>query len=138
METVLLYILGVVIVVVGLVVSVGLHELGHLIPAKKFGVYVGQYMIGFGPTLCSRTFRGTEYGFKAIPAGGYISMAGMYPPAKGDDPADARNSSTGFMQTMMQDARTASADTVAPARRTTSSTNWPPGSASSSCSAARR
>jgi len=113
-ETVLLYILGVVIVFVGLVVSIALHELGHLIPAKKFGVYVGQYMIGFGKTIWSRKIGETEYGFKMIPAGGYISMAGMYPPAKGDETGAGRNSSTGFMQTMMQDARTASADTVAP------------------------
>ncbi len=114
METVLLYILGVVIVAVGLILSIALHELGHLIPAKKFGVYVGQYMIGFGRTLWSKKVGETEYGFKAIPAGGYISMAGMYPPAKGDETGAARNSSTGFMQTMMQDARTASADTVVP------------------------
>ena len=82
METVLLYVLGVVIIVVGLVVSVGLHELGHMIPAKKFGVRVGQYMIGFGPTLWSRKIGETEYGIKAIPLGGYISMAGMFPPGR--------------------------------------------------------
>jgi membrane-associated protease RseP (regulator of RpoE activity) len=111
-ETVLLYILGILIVVVGLALSIGLHELGHLIPAKKFGVKVGQYMIGFGPTLWSKRFGETEYGVKAIPLGGYISMAGMYPPAK--DGSEARNSSTGFMQTLVQDARTASADTVDP------------------------
>jgi membrane-associated protease RseP (regulator of RpoE activity) len=111
-ETVLLYILGILIVVVGLALSIGLHELGHLIPAKKFGVKVGQYMIGFGPTLWSKRFGETEYGIKAIPLGGYISMSGMYPPAK--DGSNARNSSTGFMQTLVQDARTASADTVDP------------------------
>ncbi len=76
------YILGVVIVVVGLAVSIGLHEIGHLIPAKRFGVKVGQWMIGFGPTLWSRRFGETEYGVKAIPLGGYISMAGMFPPGK--------------------------------------------------------
>jgi membrane-associated protease RseP (regulator of RpoE activity) len=111
-ETVLLYILGILIVVIGLALSIGLHELGHLIPAKKFGVKVGQYMIGFGPTLWSKRFGETEYGVKAIPLGGYISMSGMYPPAKGG--GEARNSSTGFMQTLVQDARTASADTVDP------------------------
>jgi membrane-associated protease RseP (regulator of RpoE activity) len=89
-ETVLLYILGVLIVVVGLAVSIGLHEIGHLIPAKKFGVKVGQWMIGFGPTLWSRTFGETEYGVKAIPLGGYISMAGMFPPGKVKDGAVAR------------------------------------------------
>jgi membrane-associated protease RseP (regulator of RpoE activity) len=80
-ETVLLFILGVVIVVLGLAVSIGLHEVGHLLPAKLFGVKVGQYMIGFGPTLWSKKFGETEYGLKAIPMGGYISMAGMYPVA---------------------------------------------------------
>lgn len=110
METVLLYILGIVIVAVGLAISIALHELGHLVPAKLFGVRVGQYMIGFGPTLWSRKFGETEYGFKAIPLGGYISMAGMFPPVKPG--GKARSSSTGFFQTMVQDARTVSADTV--------------------------
>ena len=109
-ETVLLYVLGILIVVVGIAVSIGLHEVGHLVPAKLFGVRVGQYMIGFGPTLFSRKFGETEYGFKAIPMGGYISMAGMYPPAKGG--GAAREASTGFFQTLVQDARSASADTV--------------------------
>ena len=72
METVLLYILGIVIVAIGFVVSIGLHELGHLSFAKLFKVRVGQYMIGFGPTLFSRTKGETEYGIKAIPLGGYI------------------------------------------------------------------
>jgi membrane-associated protease RseP (regulator of RpoE activity) len=81
-ETVLLYILGVVIIVVGVALSIGLHEIGHLVPAKLFGVKVGQWMIGFGPTLWKRKFGETEYGVKAIPLGGYISMAGMFPPGK--------------------------------------------------------
>jgi membrane-associated protease RseP (regulator of RpoE activity) len=109
-ETVLLYILGILIVVVGLALSIGLHEIGHLVPAKLFGVRVGQYMIGFGPTLFSRKVGETEYGLKAIPMGGYISMAGMYPPKKGED--ESRTASTGFFQTLVQDARTASAETV--------------------------
>ncbi len=90
MQTVLLYILGVVVVVVGIAVSIGLHEIGHLIPAKRFGVKVGQWMIGFGPTIWSRKFGETEYGVKAIPLGGYISMAGMFPPGKVKDGAIAR------------------------------------------------
>jgi membrane-associated protease RseP (regulator of RpoE activity) len=109
-ETVLLYVLGILIVFVGLVVSVGLHEVGHLLPAKLFGVRVGQYMVGFGPTLFSRKYGETEYGFKAIPLGGYISMSGMYPPAKTG--GGSRTASTGFFQTLVQDARTASAETV--------------------------
>ena len=101
METVLLYILGVVIIALGLALSIGLHEIGHLVPAKKFGVRVGQYMIGFGKTLWSRKFGETEYGVKALPLGGYISMAGMYPPAHEGEAG--RDASTGFMETMMQD-----------------------------------
>jgi len=103
-ETVLLYILGILIMVVGLALSIGLHEVGHLIPAKRFGVRVGQYMVGFGPTLWSRTFGETEYGLKAVPLGGYISMAGMYPPKH--DGEKARDSSTGFVQALVQDAPT--------------------------------
>ncbi len=104
MESALLYILGVVIVLVGLIVSIGLHEIGHLVPAKLFGVRVGQYMIGFGKTIFSRKRGETEYGLKMIPLGGYISMAGMYPPAKPG--AKPRTASTGFMDTLVQDART--------------------------------
>lgn len=112
METVLLYVLGIVVVVVGLALSIGLHELGHLIPAKRFGVKVGQYMIGFGPTLFSRKRGETEYGVKAIPLGGYISMAGMYPPERAG--GEARTASTGFLDTLVQDARDQSAETIAP------------------------
>lgn len=102
METVLLYILGIVIVALGLAISIALHELGHLIPAKLFGVRVGQYMIGFGPTVWSRKRGETEYGIKAIPLGGYISMAGMFPPEKPG--GRGRTASTGFFQTLVQDA----------------------------------
>ena len=106
----MLYILGILIIVVGLALSIGLHEVGHLVPAKLFGVRVGQYMIGFGPTLWSKKIGETEYGFKAIPMGGYISMAGMYPPAREGEAS--RDASTGFMQALVQDARTSSADTI--------------------------
>lgn len=107
----LLFILGVLIVLVGLALSIGLHEIGHLVPAKLFGVKVTQYMIGFGKTLFSFRRGETEYGVKAIPLGGYISMIGMFPPAKGDE--HGRNATTGFMQTMAQDARVASMEEVA-------------------------
>ncbi|HEU5267917.1 MAG TPA: site-2 protease family protein, partial [Jatrophihabitans sp.] len=80
MPPVLLYTLGVLIFAFGLLASIALHEIGHLIPAKKFGVKVTQYMVGFGPTLWSRHRGDTEYGVKAIPLGGYIRMIGMVPP----------------------------------------------------------
>ena len=112
METVLLYVLGILIILVGLVLSIGLHEIGHLVPAKRFGVKVSQYMIGFGPTIWSRKYGETQYGVKALPLGGYISMAGMFPPArKGAKP---RTASTGFFEVLVQDARTSSADKIKP------------------------
>jgi len=109
-ESVLLFILGVAVIVVGLALSVGLHEIGHLIPAKAFGVKVTQYMIGFGPTLWSKRKGETEYGFKAIPLGGYISMIGMFPPAKVG--GAARAAGTGFFNTLVQDARNSSTETI--------------------------
>lgn len=67
-------------VLLGIGLSIGLHEIGHLVPAKLFGIKVKQYMIGFGPTVFSRRSGDTEYGLKAFPLGGYIMMEGMYPP----------------------------------------------------------
>ena len=118
--TVIAFIVGVVLLVVGLAVSIALHELGHLLPAKRFGVRVGQYMIGFGPTLWSRRIGDTEYGVKALPLGGYISMAGMYPPsprsadaAAGDATETEGKAGGGFFAAMVQDARTANDETLA-------------------------
>ena len=76
----MLSLLGVLIFSLGLLASIALHEIGHMVPAKKFGVKVPQYMVGFGPTLWSRTKGDTEYGIKGIPLGGYIRMIGMFPP----------------------------------------------------------
>jgi len=75
-----LYALGVLVFALGLLGSIALHEIGHLVPAKKFGVRVTQYMVGFGPTIFSRRRGETEYGVKAVPLGGYIRMIGMVPP----------------------------------------------------------
>ena len=69
-----------VIFVVAILASIGLHELGHMIPAKKFGGKVTQYFIGFGPTVWSKQVGETEYGVKAIPLGGYVKIVGMLPP----------------------------------------------------------
>ena len=74
-------VVGVIAFILALLFSIGLHEIGHLVPAKKFGVKVTQYMIGFGPTIWSRQKGETEVGVKAIPLGGYIRMIGMMPPA---------------------------------------------------------
>jgi membrane-associated protease RseP (regulator of RpoE activity) len=67
-------------------------------------------MIGFGPTLFSRTKGETEYGVKAIPLGGYISMAGMFPPGK--TPAASNSKTRRFMGKLVQDAREASDESM--------------------------
>ena len=61
----MMYLLGVLFVAFGIGASIALHEIGHLVPAKRFGVKVTQYMVGFGPTLWSRHRGETEYGVKA-------------------------------------------------------------------------
>ena len=113
MSPVLLFILGVVFVAIGIAVSIALHEVGHLLPAKLFKVRVTKYMIGFGPTLWSRRKGETEYGFKAIPLGGFVSMIGMYPPNKDD--GTVRTSSTGMFQSLASDARSLAHEEVGPA-----------------------
>lgn len=108
--TAIAFLIGVLVLVIGLAVSIALHEIGHLLPAKLFGVRVGQYMIGFGPTLWSRRIGETEYGFKLLPLGGFISMSGMYPPAPDGDAQPTRRSR--LFATMIQDARDANAETM--------------------------
>ena len=64
-----------------ILLSIALHEIGHMVPAKRFGVRVPQYFVGFGPTIWSTTRGETEYGIKWIPLGGFVRLLGMYPPA---------------------------------------------------------
>lgn len=80
----MLYAVGVILFAIGLLVSIALHEVGHMVPAKKFGVKVPEYMVGFGPTVWSRKRGETEYGLKAIPLGGYVKLIGMVPPPSED------------------------------------------------------
>ncbi|WP_270889908.1 M50 family metallopeptidase [Pedococcus sp. 5OH_020] len=108
------YLLGVLFVVLGVGLSIGLHEIGHLVPAKRFGVKVTQYMVGFGPTLWSRRRGETEYGIKAIPLGGYIRMIGMFPPRPGDKPGTLRVSSTGRFSQLADEARQLSLEEIRP------------------------
>jgi membrane-associated protease RseP (regulator of RpoE activity) len=112
--TVILYVLGVLFVVLAVGASIGLHEIGHLVPAKKFGVKVTQYMVGFGPTVWSRRRGETEYGIKWIPLGGYIRMIGMFPPRAGDRPGTLRVSSTGRFSQLADEARQLSLEEIKP------------------------
>ncbi len=109
MSETLWYLAGILFIVLGIGVSIGIHEIGHLVPAKLFGVKVTKYMIGFGPTLYSKTVGETEYGLKAFPLGGYIAMIGMYPPAKKPE------TKTGFFRDMISQARTAHSESETPA-----------------------
>lgn len=113
--TALMMILGIVVFVIGLLVSIAWHELGHLSTAKLFGIRVPQYMVGFGPTVWSRRKGETEYGFKAIPAGGYIRMIGMFPPGA-DGRITAR--STSPWRSMIEDARSAAFEELQPGDET--------------------
>jgi membrane-associated protease RseP (regulator of RpoE activity) len=80
--------IGWVIFIVALLFSVMLHESGHFVMAKKFGMKVTRYFVGFGPTIWS-TWRGdTEYGIKALPLGGFVKIIGMHSLDDVDDPAD--------------------------------------------------
>jgi len=113
--TALMMILGIVVFAVGLLFSIAWHELGHLSTAKLFGIRVPQYMVGFGPTLFSRRKGETEYGFKAIPFGGYIRMIGMFPPGE-DGRVTAR--STSPWRGMIEDARSAAYEELQPGDET--------------------
>ncbi|WP_062377234.1 M50 family metallopeptidase [Demequina pelophila] len=96
------------VLVLGLLVSIALHELGHMIPAKRFGVRVSEYFVGFGPTLWSRRGRETEYGVKAIPLGGYVRLVGMIPPEDRVKPVR----STGRLARLIADTREASVEEI--------------------------
>jgi membrane-associated protease RseP (regulator of RpoE activity) len=74
------YAFGVVALMGGLILSIGLHELGHLAAARRFGVKVTDFMVGFGPKVWGRLVGETQVGLRLIPLGGYIKMIGMYPP----------------------------------------------------------
>ena len=72
-------IIGVLAFVVALLLSVMIHEAGHYLTAKKFGMKVTEFFLGFGQKLWSTQRGETEFGIKAIPAGGYCRIVGMSP-----------------------------------------------------------
>ena len=123
--TVLLYVGGVVFLVLTIAISIGLHEMGHMVPAKAFGAKVTQFFVGFGSTVWSFKRGETEYGLKSIPLGGYVKIVGMLPPTKEDvEVADAgerpsgavkvRKSNTGMFTQLISDARSAEYELVGP------------------------
>jgi len=112
--TVLLTTVGIVLFVLGVLISVALHEMGHMLPAKAFGMKVTQFFVGFGRTVWSTRRGETEYGIKAIPAGGFVRIIGMLPPGKGQDPTKVRKANTGPIQSLVENARSAEYETISP------------------------
>jgi len=110
MSGVLWTILGIGLFAIGLLFSIWFHELGHFMWARRFGMRVPQFMVGFGPTLWSRQRGETEHGIKAIPLGGYIRIVGMIPPAK----ADGQPRTYGRLRRMIEEVRGAALDDIEP------------------------
>lgn len=77
----MMYVIGVVLFALAILISVALHECGHMWVARATGMKVRRYFVGFGPTLWStrrpNKLGDTEYGVKAIPLGGFCDIAGM-------------------------------------------------------------
>jgi membrane-associated protease RseP (regulator of RpoE activity) len=108
----MMFVLGILLLFAGIMFSVAWHELGHYLAARKFGIKVPEFFVGFGKTIWSRKVGETEFGFKAIPLGGYVRMIGMLPPAKGETLGRSRR--TGPFQGLIDDARRQSAMDVLP------------------------
>ena len=77
----MMFVLGIVLFALCILLSVALHECGHMWVARATGMKVRRYFVGFGPTLWStrrpNKLGETEYGVKAIPLGGFCDIAGM-------------------------------------------------------------
>lgn len=69
--------LGILLFAIGIGVTVALHEAGHMLTARAFGMRVRRFFVGFGPTVASFRKGNTEYGFAALPLGGFCDIAGM-------------------------------------------------------------
>jgi membrane-associated protease RseP (regulator of RpoE activity) len=85
-----LVLIGILAFIAALLISVVLHEGGHFATAKAFGMKATQFFVGFGPTLWSRRKGETEYGVKAIPAGGFVKIVGMTPLEELEGPDDEK------------------------------------------------
>ncbi|CAN5140748.1 site-2 protease family protein [soil metagenome] len=106
----MLTLLGILLFVVGLAFSIWFHELGHFFWARRFGMRVTQFMVGFGPTLWAKQSGETEHGVKAIPLGGYIRIVGMIPPGPDGEPSRKY----GRMRRLIEEVRGAALQDVKP------------------------
>jgi membrane-associated protease RseP (regulator of RpoE activity) len=73
----MMFVVGIVLFALAILISVALHECGHMWVARATGMRVRRYFVGFGPTLWSTRRGETEYGVKAVPLGGFCDIAGM-------------------------------------------------------------
>ncbi|GAA4900488.1 RIP metalloprotease RseP [Stackebrandtia albiflava] len=80
------YVVGVILFALGILISVSLHEAGHMGTAKLFGMRVTRFFVGFGPTLWSFRKGETEYGIKGIPLGGFVKITGMTEQEEAEEP----------------------------------------------------
>lgn len=95
--------------------SIALHEVGHMVPAKLFGVKVTEYFVGFGKSLWSFRRGETRYGIKAIPLGGYVKLIGMYPPEKTTGKVRASGTSANPLASLIDAGREAEWADIDPA-----------------------
>ena len=70
---------GIAVAIISLGFLIFIHELGHFLAAKRSGIEVERFSLGFGPKLISYTWRGTEYRLSILPFGGYVKMLGENP-----------------------------------------------------------
>ena len=84
------HVLGTIVVIVAFFVMIMLHELGHFVMAKRAGMKVTEFFVGFGPRIWSVQRGETEYGLKALPLGGYCKIVGMTNLEEVDPPDEPR------------------------------------------------
>ena len=87
----LAYITGIILFALAILISVSLHEAGHMLTAKGFGIKVTRFFVGFGPTLWSFRKGETEYGVKGIPLGGFVKITGMTPLEEEEEELDEKD-----------------------------------------------
>ena len=82
--------------VIGIGLLIGVHEYGHFIMCKLFGIHTPSFSIGFGPTLVSKTIGETLFTLRAIPLGGYVEIAGLAEPGQGEQASASRDDEHSF------------------------------------------
>ncbi|HBL98472.1 TPA: hypothetical protein DDZ86_02410 [Candidatus Dependentiae bacterium] len=92
---------GLVLLAVGLLgigVLITIHELGHFLFCKLFGVGTPSFSIGFGPRILTKKIGETEFSISALPLGGYVEIAGNYEPGQGEQQHAAVEDDRSFMR----------------------------------------